>query len=101
MARLKGKFENLERLVSGKLKSDTVLNSEELEQRYSDIEGQMRQHLNLLREEHRNKLTIITEMEAAYKDKITAQNRNLHFQDEMEAIEKRGKLEGEILLMQK
>jgi|LakMenEpi03Aug12_release.lakeMendotaPanAssembly.Ray.scaffolds.fasta_scaffold314224_1 hypothetical protein len=49
MNRLKNKFENLEKLVKDKLKTDTLMNSEELQKRYSDIEGQMRQYLNMLR----------------------------------------------------
>ncbi len=50
MNRLKNKFDNLEKLVQNKLKSDTIMNSQELQKRYGDIEGQMRQYLNMLRE---------------------------------------------------
>jgi ABC-type phosphate transport system auxiliary subunit len=48
--RLKDKFQQLEKLMQNKLKSDTVMNSEELQKRYGDIEGQMRQYLNAMRE---------------------------------------------------
>lgn len=48
--------------MQSKLKSDTMMNSEELQKRYSDIEGQMRQYLNMLRDEHKNKLVVLREM---------------------------------------
>jgi gas vesicle protein len=83
MGRLKDKFSNLEKLIHGKLKSDTLMNSEELQKRYSDIEGQMRQYLNKLREEHKNKLIVLKEMEDHYKEKIAQQNKNNHYQDEL------------------
>lgn len=53
----------------------------------------MNQYLNTLKEEHNNKLTVLKEMEDRYREKITQQNRNIHYQDELEAIEKRGVLE--------
>lgn len=57
------------------------MNSEELQKRYSDIEGQMRQYLNMLRQEHKNKLITLKEMEDHYKQKIAEQNRNQNYQD--------------------
>lgn len=83
MSRLKNKFQNLEKLVKTKLKTDTLMNSEELQKRYSDIEGQMRQYLNMLRQEHKNKLITLKEMEDHYKQKIAQQNRNQNYQDEL------------------
>lgn len=59
------------------------MNSEELQKRYSDIEGQMRQYLNMLRQEHKNKLITLKEMEDHYKQKIAEQNRNQNYQDEL------------------
>lgn len=93
MNRLKNKFENLEKLVKDKLKTDTLMNSEELQKRYSDIEGQMRQYLNMLRQEHKNKIITLKEMEDHYKQKIAEQNRNQCYQDQLQAIERRGRLE--------
>lgn len=83
MNRLKNKFENLQKLVKTKLKTDTLMNSEELQKRYSDIEGQMRQYLNMLRQEHKNKMITLKEMEDHYKQKISEQNRNQNYQDQL------------------
>lgn len=60
----------------------------------------MRQYLNALREEHKNKLIALKEMEDYYKERIAQQNKNQHYQEELQAIERRGRLEREILLMQ-
>lgn len=40
----------------------------------------MRQYLNMLREEHKNKLVVLREMEDEYKEKIATQNRNANYQ---------------------
>lgn len=39
-------------------------------------------------------------MEDHYKERIAQQNQNHHYQEELQAIERRGRLEREILLMQ-
>lgn len=47
----------------------------------------------MLREEHKNKLIALKEMEDHYKEKIAQQNTNKHYQEELAAVERRGRLE--------
>jgi hypothetical protein len=49
MNRLKGKYEKLEGLVKNKLKEGIVTNSNDINKRYTEIEGQMREYLNQVR----------------------------------------------------
>jgi hypothetical protein len=53
--------------VKIKIKDGKMANSQDINKRYSDIEGQMRQYMNQIREEHRKKLVTLKEMEDHYK----------------------------------
>lgn len=81
--------------MKNKLKEGIVTNSNDINKRYTEIEGQMREYLNQVREEHRKKLLALREMEDEYKHKINNQNqdRSNQYEREIEAIEKRGRLE--------
>lgn len=58
--------------------------------------------MNQVQEEHAKKWETIRQLEDHFKDKLASHqaNRDMHYEDEVRAIERRGRVEREIQLLQ-
>ena len=84
------------------MKDNQVNYIEDINKKYEDVEGQLRQYLRQVQEEHRKKWQQIKELENNYKNMTNGhqQDREQHYEQELRAIERRGRVEKEIQLLQ-
>ena len=59
MQRLEGKFSHLSSLIDQKLKEGTITNMADIDKRYQDVEGQMREYINQLKQQHTKKMVAL------------------------------------------
>lgn len=64
---MQSKYEKLHKVVQNSLKENEVNYVEDINKKYSEAEGQMRQYLRQVKEEHGKKLTMIRNLENEYK----------------------------------
>ena len=84
------------------MKDNQVNFINDINKKYDDVEGQLRQYMRQVQEEHRKKWQQIKELENNYKDMVGGhqRDREQHYEEEIKAIERRGRVEREIQLLQ-
>ena len=102
MSRLKNKYKQLQNLVGQTLKENQVDFIEDIHKKHSDVEGQLRQYLNQVQDEHKKKWQTIKQLEDNYKDRLSnnERDRHVHYEQQLKDIQRRGRVEREVQLLQ-
>lgn len=58
------------------ISSSHVADEQAIENKYEMVEGQVRQYLNLIKQEHANKMSALREIEAKFNAQLKQQSQN-------------------------
>ncbi len=76
MNRIHGKYSKLENLVKQTLKENQVNYIQDINKKYTDVEGQLRQYLIQVQEEHQKKLVMIRDLQNHFNNQVENHNKD-------------------------
>lgn len=91
---LRDKYRQLEAMLRKFIDSGHVSDEQAIESKYQIVEGQVRQYLNLIKQEHANKMSALKDIESKFNAQLQKQGHSR--EGKLGAIEKRARLQREI-----